>query len=204
MKAARTFALGLVLLVVPSCAKRITLNDFLAPVYKICHDDILKLDEDKKAFAQEVETWSAKVKVWKQREYVFMNSLSNDELQGYSEFKDSFTQGDAKHLLARRKFLALLQESADLNKLTTFKWLEREGGELIKQNDTLDAKWQELEKRRKQLVRLSLALEETKRKADEERRYQETLSAIRGIGSSLDSLRFGLDQWRMQQWLWQR
>lgn len=100
--------------------------------------------------------------------------------------------------------MSLLEDSGDFKKLTTFKWLCREGGELIKQSATLDTKWDELEKKKTQLNEQLSLINKMERTIEEERRYREMLSSIRGIGSSLDNLRFGLDQWKTQQFLMQR
>ena len=204
MNVAWTFVLCLALLAISSCAIQERNRDPFG-LHAFYNQEIIKFEEDSKTLGQEYLNWSAKVKNWKQKEYYFLNSLSNEELQAYSELKDTYNQNKLpKHLIALRKFMALLDESGDINKLVTFKWLIREGEELIKQSAMLDSKWEKLEKRQKELAQQLSALKEMERKVEEERRYREMLSAIKGIGSGLDNLRFGLDQWRMQQWLQQK
>jgi hypothetical protein len=200
-------ALGLIMFAISSCETQRSgypdpyKNPFIVSAMPYIQKDLIKFEEDNKTYANEVALWSSKVKLWKQKENDFMKSLSNEELQAYSEFKETYKQSDAKHLLAYRKFDSLLSESTDPKKLSTFKWLCREEGELMKQGETLDAKFQELEKRRKRWAEMAAWLEKEHRKAEEDRRYQEIVSAIRGIDSTLEQWR--MQQWS-QQWLWKR
>jgi hypothetical protein len=191
MNVAKTFVLSLVLLAVCSCAIKERGRDSLwSCIHTVYNQILVEFEEDCKAFNKEYEAWSAKAKNWKQREYDFINSLPDEELQAYSEFRDTYNQDNwPKHLIARRKFTTLLDESWDNKKLVTFKGLVREGGELIKQSAYLDSERGKLEKRQKQLAKELSALKEMERKVEEDRRYRQMLSAIERIGFSLDSLR---------------
>lgn len=200
-------ALGLIMFAFSSCETYRSgypdpyKNPMIVLALQYLQPELLKFEEDKKAYIKEVELWSTGERKWKQEENDFMKSLSNEELEAFAEFKETYKQGGAKHLLAYRKFETLLHESLDIKKLTTFKWLCREERELMKQAETLDSKTQELEKERKRWADLAAWLEKEHRKAEEDRRHREIVSAIRGIDSTLE-------QWRMQQWsqkwLWNR
>jgi hypothetical protein len=180
MKVITTLVLGLIVFAISSCVKQSgTYPDpYNNPLIVLANQILLKkFEEDKKVYAKEVELLLARARAWKHKENDFMKSLSNEELQTYAELKETFKQGDAKHLLAYRKFETLLHESADLKKLTTFKWLRREGGELTKQNEELEAKFQKLEERRKAWIDEAAWLEKEHLKAKEDSRYQEAISA---------------------------
>lgn len=122
---------------------------------------------------------STRLRTGKQKETDFMKSLSNEELQAYSEFKETYKQGDAKHLLAYRKFETLLRESPDSKKLITFKWICREDAELVKQGEALNSKFHELEKKRKSFAEIDAWLEKEHLKAKEDSRYREIISEIK-------------------------
>jgi hypothetical protein len=199
MNVTSILALGLIMFVFSSCETQRSgypdpyKNPLIVLVLPIFQKDLLKFEEDKKAYVKEVELWSKRERNWKYKENDFMKSLSNKELEAYGEFKETYKKGGAKHLLAYRKFDDMIHESPDIKKRTTFKWLCREEGELIKQAETLDSKTQELEKRRKYWADMAAWFEKEHRKSEEDRQHREIVSAIRGIDSTLE-------QWRMQQW----
>lgn len=182
MKVISILVLSLILLVVSSCAKQISTtsdpckNPFIVIANKILLE---QFEKDKKAYDKRVELWVARVRVWKEKENDFLKNLFNEELQAYAGFKETYKQGNAKHLLAYRKFEKLLLESAEFKKLTAFKRLCKEEGELTKEGEILDAKFHELEKSRNQLVRIASWMEKEHLKAEEDRRYQEMMSEIR-------------------------
>lgn len=81
MNVLSTFALGLMLLAVSSCANQYKKDrEFIEPFYKIHYQEVVKFKENNITFGQEYDNWLAKVKSWKQKQYDFMKSLSNQEL----------------------------------------------------------------------------------------------------------------------------
>ncbi len=197
------FFVFFLLLILCSCANSVNLLErYHHTLYKIYGDSVNKLNEDQKVFAQEVENYIATVKEWNHKYDLYINSLNNEELKALSDLSEAYNQGDKpKYIMARRKLETLFEESGDVNKLINFKRLGREAGELVKKRDALNYKMDELENRRKKLVQFWESLKEMRRTIEEERRHQEMLSAIKRIDSGLDSLRFSLEQWRMQRWL---
>jgi len=171
----------------------------LSPQYEMQHtldkihfDSVKKLSEDEKALSQEFNVCMAKEKAWHQKYDAYIKSLSKGELQAESELVEAYKQNAPRYLQARRNLEKLLEESGDVNKLITYKSLNREAEELLKQKDVLKAKYQDLEKRRKQLVRYEEAQEKQRNEEIESRRHREKVAAIRSIGDQ---------QWLQQQQL---
>ncbi len=65
----------------------------------------------------------------------------------------------------------------------------------------LNIKAQELDKRKKEIQNKSALLSEWERKREEDSKRRAMLSTVEGISSSIDRMRFDLEQWRMQQFL---
>jgi hypothetical protein len=187
------FVLFLLVLMKSSCGTSLSSQvEMQHRLDKIHYDSVKKLLEDEKALGKEIDVCMAKEKVWHQKYDAYIKSLSKGELQAESELVEANKQNAPRYLQARRNLEKLLEESGDVSKLITYKSLNREAEELLKQKDVLKAKYQELEKRRKQLVRYEEAQEKQRVEEIESRRHRETVAAVRSIGNQ---------QWLQQQQL---
>ena len=156
----------------------------------------IKFEEEKKRFAQDVADYKAKEISWRQKNKMFLNSLSDEELKAYSEFAEAYTNNnEAKAIIARRNFISLISDSP--KKLTTSKNLAQEAVELCKKYDELNGRLQDIERREYKIAKSKEAMKE-------ERKHEETVSAIKGVSSSIDNMRFNVEQWRMQKFLGMR
>ncbi len=200
MKVANTFVLCIVVIVGSSCGLQMARD--LAEIKRLNNqiyiDSIIKFNKDSESLAKDVADYKAKITSWRQKREEFLNSLSNEELKPYSEFIEANTNNnEAKSIIALRNFINLLQKSDSPKKLTMYKNIVHEAVELEKKENELNDRLQELVKDEKWLVSVKQSMKE-------ERKHKEMVSAIKGVSSSINSMRFDLEQWRMQRFIGMR
>ena len=198
MKAAWTFVICIVVIVGSSCGLQMD-RDY-AEMMRLANQYVIKsnieFEEEKKRFAKDVADYKAKEIYWRQKNKMFLNSLSDEELKAYSEFAEAYkNNNEAKAIIARRNFISLISDSP--KKLTTSKNLSQEAVEICKKYDELNGRLQDIERREYKIAKSKEAMKE-------ERKHEETVSAIKGVSSSIDNMRFDVEQWRMQKFLGMR
>lgn len=198
MKAAWTFVICIVVIVGSSCGLQMD-RDY-AEMMRLANQYVIKsnieFEEEKKRFAKDVADYKAKEIYWRQKNKMFLNSLSDEELKAYSEFAEAYkNNNEAKAIIARRNFISLISDSP--KKLTTSKNLSQEAVEICKKYDELNGRLQDIERREYKIAKSKEAMKE-------ERKHEETVSAIKGVSSSIDNMHFDVEQWRMQKFLGMR
>jgi hypothetical protein len=194
---------AIVIIVVSSCAKEPNLLDLtLNYAYTFHQESITKFNKDVEQFVKEFEAYKMLYKSYKTKEDTFFNSLSNDELKAYSEVIEAYKNNNTPNLIiAKRKYLNLLEQHRTKNELYIFNNLLKEGAQVDMKYAELHIKAKELDKRQKEIRERSAAYSELERKREEDVKRREMLSAVKGISSSIDSMRFDLEQYRMQRFL---
>lgn len=200
MKAAWTLLFCIVVIVISSCG--LQMDRDMAEIRhmnnKIYIDSTINIKKDSENLSKDISDFNAKMKRWRQNNDEFLQSLSNEELKAYSEFIEANRNNNkAKTILTFRNFIDLLQKSDSPKKYTMYKNIVNEGAELEKKENELNDRLQKLVEKEKSLVSWEQSMKE-------ERKHEETVSAIKGISSSIDSMRFDLEQWRMQKFLGMR
>jgi hypothetical protein len=200
MKVANTFALGFMLILVSSCGLQRDgdFSEMKRYMNQVYIDSILKFNKDSENLAKDVADYKARNNIWLQKWNSLLRSLSNEELQAHSEYVEACkNNNEAKIILAKRNFLSLFENSNEPDKIIAFRRLVLEAVEISKKENELDVRLHDLAKTKKSLL-------DWEQSRKEERKHEETVSAIKGIGSSIDSMRFDLEQSRMQKWLYGR
>jgi len=155
-------------------------------------ESTIKFNQEKECLTKEVADYKANYNSWRQKNKDFLNSLSDEELKAYSEFAEEYkNNNEAKTIIARRNFISLLQKSDSAKKLSTCRKLSEEAAELNKKYDELNVRLQDIE-------RMEYKIAKSNEASKEERKHEEKISAIKGISSRIDSMRFDLEQWKMQ------
>jgi hypothetical protein len=203
MKLANILLLFIVVIVFSSCATQPDILQIARNMaYTSQRESITKFNKDADQFAKEFEAYKIIYKSYKKKEDAFFNSLSNDELKAYSEaIEANKTNNTPNLIIAKRKFLNLLEQNRTKEELYTFNKLLKEGTQADIKYAELYIKAQELDKRQKEIRDRSSALSEWERKREEDLNRREMVSAIKSVSSSIDSMRFDLEQYRMQRFL---
>ena len=195
MKAINIFVPCLAIMVISSCGirDRMQMDEMMRQSNQIINQIDAENRRDRDNLAQKIAAQDVKNAAWIEKWKGFLNTLSNTELKANSEMEEALkNHEDAKLILARRNFLNQLIKSPE--KYVTYQKLIREVDELCKENDKLNAKMSNLNKAINATAQYRASMEE-------ERKHEEMVSAIKGVSSSIDTMRFDLEQWKMQQFL---
>lgn len=185
MNALSTFTLGLMLIIISSCAPSMDQErqQLFAPLLRIQAEFDAKLTEDLRHFKQQDEAFLAQVEKFKQKRSIFIASLSDKELLALSAFNKAQSDGDSALItLTSRKLVSLLSDSG---KIAAFMAMCRENDELLAKAKALDKKQEELKDRVAKSKDFWATMQRLDREWEEWKQHRELVGALHGIDKSI-------------------